>query len=163
MNLKMPVIDQSMETSFRQAFAEVDSDGNGQLDKKEFAQFLLATGQDFGSKYIFEIVDSDHSGTISIEEFLRFGRAIADMNAKKDFKRYLNLVFISCDVGKKGTLTSAEFMKFMKYIGMPISFFDRRKAMKTFDTDGNGTFDFDEILGHLNLKELSELTGGMNG
>jgi Ca2+-binding EF-hand superfamily protein len=149
-NVNMPVLDKAMENTFREAFSSIDTDGSGELDKKEFQQFLIATGQDFGNKYLFQIVDSDHSGTISIDEFLRFGRALSDLISNGDTRRYLSLVFSSCDVGKKGTLNTAEFLKFMKYIGQPISFFDRKKILKIFDADGNGTFDFDEIVGHLN-------------
>jgi Ca2+-binding EF-hand superfamily protein len=145
-NVNMPVLDKAMESTFREAFATIDTDGSGELDKKEFQQFLAATGQDFGNKYLFQIVDSDRSGTISIEEFLRFGRALSDLISKGDVRRYLSLVFTSCDVGKKGTLNTAEFLKFMKYIGQPVSFFDRKRVLKIFDADGNGTFDFDEIL-----------------
>jgi Ca2+-binding EF-hand superfamily protein len=150
-----------MEESFRQAFAEVDTDGSGQLDKKEFQKFLEATGQDFGSPYIFQIVDSDHSGTISIDEFLRFGRAVGDITSNGDVRRFLTLVFTSCDVGKKGTLNTEEFLKFMKYIGKPVKFFDKKKVLKVFDNDGNGTFDFDEIVKKLDLVALGKIA--LNG
>jgi Ca2+-binding EF-hand superfamily protein len=150
-NVTMPVIDEEMEAAFRQAFSEVDNDGSGELDKKEFRQFITATGQDFGNKYIFQIVDADRSGKISIDEFLQFGRAVAGMALNGDFKQYLKLVFTSCDVGRKGALTCKEFLKFMKYIGQPVGFFNRKKVMKLYDGDGNGTIDFNEILGHLKL------------
>jgi Ca2+-binding EF-hand superfamily protein len=101
---------------------------------------------------VFDIVDSDHSGAISCDEFLRFGRSLCDISARGDLRRYLNLVFDSCDIGRKGKLTQKEFLTFMKYIGTDVGFFSEKKIFKQFDADGNGTVDFDEILAHIDVQ-----------
>jgi Ca2+-binding EF-hand superfamily protein len=148
----LPAIDQALEPIFRENFSRLDTDGNGELDKNEFKTFLEITGQTVNNKYVFDIVDCDHSGAISFAEFLRFARSLSDISARGDVRRYLSLVFSSCDIGRKGTLTQKEFLKFMKYIGHDIGFLSQKKVFKQFDADGNGTIDLDEILAHIDVQ-----------
>jgi Ca2+-binding EF-hand superfamily protein len=148
----LPAINQELEPVFRENFARLDTDGNGELDKKEFMAFLEITGQTANNKYVFEIVDCDHSGAISFDEFLRFARSLSDIAARGDVRRYLSLVFASCDIGKKGTLTQKEFINFMKYIGHEVGFLSQKKVFKEFDDDGNGTIDLNEILAHIDIQ-----------
>jgi Ca2+-binding EF-hand superfamily protein len=154
--IDFPSIDFNMEDLYRKSFAKVDVDGNGRLSKKEFKQFQDECGKGFNCKYLFEIIDTDHSGTISLDEFLRFGRAIGDIVLDGDFKKWLKLIFDSCDRGKKEKLNPSEFRTFMEYVGKPLSFFDRTKTLKIFDADGSGTVDFDEIIAGLDLDSLEE-------
>jgi Ca2+-binding EF-hand superfamily protein len=148
----LPAIDQALEPVFRENFVRIDSDGSGHLDREEFATFLELSGQTANNKFVFDIVDADHSGSISLDEFLRFARALGDIASKGDLRRYLSLVFASCDIGRKGTLVEKEFVTFMKYIGHPIGFFKKGKTFKQFDADGNGSLDLDEIMAHFDLQ-----------
>ena len=160
-------IDPDCQRGFREAFASVDADKNGQLDKKEFRRFMVQAGQEKLSKYIFEVIDKDHSGGVSIDEFLEFGQAMWDIVTKKDMTRYLKMIFDACDVGpkgpdgkevKKGYLTYKEFLKFMKYTGAKIGIFERKKAFKNYDEDGNGKIEFSEVMSKINfvLKSMTK-------
>ena len=153
-------IDPECERGFRETFASVDKNGNGTLDKKEFRQFMILANQEKLSKYIFEVIDKDHSGDVSIDEFLEFGQAMWDIVTKKDMTRYLRMIFDACDHGKKGPdgketkkgyLTYKEFLKFMKYTGAKIGFFQRKSAFKNYDQDGSGTIEFNEIMAKINF------------
>jgi calcium-binding protein CML len=149
--IALPEFEPSREEEFRAAFEQVDTDNNHELSKEEFKQFIELTKQTANSKYVFDIIDTDHSGAISLDEFFRFVKALSEFKGSGEPRRYLSLVFLSCDIGKKGTLTQKEFIKFMKYIGHDVGFLNQKKIFKQFDNDGNGTIDFDEILAHLNI------------
>ena len=61
-----------MELMMRQSFKEVDVDGSGSIEMKEFKEFLRNTGVPMSKKEInmmFMIVDVDSSGTVDMEEF----------------------------------------------------------------------------------------------
>jgi Ca2+-binding EF-hand superfamily protein len=152
--------DQKLEAKYREIFARYDTDGNGQLGRKEFRKFLEEASIWNLTEYAFDIVDSDHSGGVSFEEFFRFARADedrvhvsrreADSSPRKaDDRRFFNMVFDSCDMGKKGALTRSEFFRFMKYIGRPVRFFNRKKTFNQCDVDRNGSIDLEEILIYL--------------
>lgn len=153
-------IDPECQQGFRDAFNAVDENHNGTLDKKEFRKFMVQAGQERLSKYIFEVIDKDHSGDVSIEEFLEFGQAMWDIVTKKDMTRYLKMIFDACDKGKKGPdgkevkkgyLTYKEFLKFMKYTGAKVGFFQRKKAFRNYDEDHSGTIEFTEIMSKINF------------
>jgi Ca2+-binding EF-hand superfamily protein len=156
---EMPNIDLVMETQFRELFTKLDTDGNGQLSKKEFRAFAAQCDPPISSPYLFEIIDTNQNGNISIEEFLAFGRTLMPMVLGGDFEGYLKLVFESCDKGTKGKLTPAEFRKFMKYVGQPVGFFSRGKTLKIFDTDGSGTIDFNEIMEGVDKEKVMKSLG----
>ena len=161
------MIEPDCQRGFREAFDKVDTNHNGRLDKKEFRQFMIQAGQERLSKYIFEVIDKDHSGDVSLDEFLEFGQAMWDIVTKKDMRRYLKMIFDACDVGskgadgkevKKGYLTYKEFLKFMKYTGAKIGLFERKKAFKNYDEDGNGKIEFSEVMSKINfvLKSMTK-------
>jgi len=55
-----------------EAFNHFDADGNGRIDKKEFAQLMLGLDDQITDEEIeigFSIIDRDGNGTIDFEEF----------------------------------------------------------------------------------------------
>jgi Ca2+-binding EF-hand superfamily protein len=155
----MPNIDALLESLYREAFAQVNTDGNGQLTKQEFRQFAAKCDPPIVCPYLFEIIDTNHNETISIEEFMAFAHSMTRIVANGDFEACLKLVFDSCDKGKKGKLTPEEFHTFMKYVGQPVGFFIRGQTLKIVDADGNGTIDFKEIMEGVDIEKLTKYMG----
>lgn len=143
--VEMPSFDPA-DKIFSDAFAEVDKNGSGALDKKEFREFMVQANQGKISKYLFNIIDKDHSGKVTLDEFLAFGRAMYQFVTAGDVTSYARMIFEACDKDKNGQLSMSEFCKFMKYTGNDVSVFKRKKTFKQWDSDGNGTIDFDEVV-----------------
>lgn len=62
-----------MEEDLRNAFVQLDKDGNGYLDRQEFADCLVNSGLEFSDKemnLLMSAADEDMDGKISIEEFM---------------------------------------------------------------------------------------------
>lgn len=136
---------------FKTAFEQVDKDRNGFLDKKEFRQFMIQAKKEKVSKYMFNVIDKDRNGRVSLPEFLEFGRAMWAIISTGDSRAYMKMLFDACDTSDKGHLTKKEFLRFMKYAGSPVSFFQREKQFKKWDADGDGTVDFEEIMQKINF------------
>mmetsp|Transcript_49815 Transcript_49815/g.128165 ORF Transcript_49815/g.128165 Transcript_49815/m.128165 type:complete len:446 (-) Transcript_49815:191-1528(-) len=64
---------QKMEEQLRNAFVQLDKDGNGYLDRQEFADCLVNSGLEFSEKelnLLMSAADEDMDGKISTEEFM---------------------------------------------------------------------------------------------
>mmetsp|Transcript_49812 Transcript_49812/g.128160 ORF Transcript_49812/g.128160 Transcript_49812/m.128160 type:complete len:89 (-) Transcript_49812:191-457(-) len=62
-----------MEEQLRNAFVQLDKDGNGYLDRQEFADCLVNSGLEFSEKelnLLMSAADEDMDGKISTEEFM---------------------------------------------------------------------------------------------
>jgi Ca2+-binding EF-hand superfamily protein len=138
-SVTVPPVDPSVVQASCQGFALYDKGNKGKLERKEFAQFVQDTFPGGLHPNLFDIVDSDHNGSISFMEFLTWSKAVA-----RGPQSWLKLVFDSCDIGRKGKLSKSEFMQFLNYNNVAVSFFEKTATFKKFDTDGNGSVDFDE-------------------
>jgi calmodulin len=70
-------IDQYMLQELREAFNQFDRDGNGVIDRKEFAALLDALDSGMSNQDVeigFSEVDRDGNGTIEFGEFLSWWR-----------------------------------------------------------------------------------------
>lgn len=150
LQVDVPTFDPS-DKIFEEAFREVDTDKSGHLDKKEFHRFMVLAGQQKLSKYIFNIIDKDNNGRVSLQEFQAFGRAMFAIVQQGNLQPYLKMIFEACDKENKGYLTSSQFMKFMKYTGNKVGFFQKKKEFKNWDADGNGKIEFEEIISKINF------------
>jgi Ca2+-binding EF-hand superfamily protein len=83
---------------------------------------------------------------VSPDEFLEWAQAAWELSNKQDLRRYLGIVFISCDTERKGSLNKKQFLKFMKFVGAPVGFLHRTDAFKAFDTNASGTVELSEIV-----------------
>lgn len=62
----------SDEATLRSDFEQFDTDGNGTIDRAEFASLLDFLGVEFSSQQIdvaFHAIDDDKSGKIEFQEF----------------------------------------------------------------------------------------------
>ena len=131
----------------KEAFNQVDADGNGLLDMKELSSFMEANG--FDSSYaqlVFAIFDGDHDGTISWKEFIEF---IQVLNSEDELQLF-HLLFKAMDLDNSGSLSYDEVQKFLSYFGVVISDQEAQQFIEVFDKDHNGALSFDEIMQALN-------------
>jgi len=105
---------------------EFDADGNGVLDFEEFLDMVHQL-QAFQAKK---------------EEILMHDRPDEEVQACK-------AVFDTLDRSATGSITEADLQECFEKIGNPQSDSDISKMVETFDSDGNGTIEFDEFMGML--------------
>lgn len=152
-SFSVPEFDPELLEEYRKEFDRIDTDKNSYLDKKEFKQYLLEQG--YSKKMVkvtYQIVDCNHDNKISFEEFASFVQASVKIISENDVNEYLQLVFNSCDKNKDGKLDKKEFTKFMKFMNIPVGFFQKDKKFKKVDTDNSGTIEFPEILQFYNFE-----------
>lgn len=148
----VPEFDPELIEEYRKDFNRVDKDKNSYLDKKEFKQYLLEQGYEKKMvKVTYQIVDRNHDNKISFEEFACFIQASVKYVSENDINSYLKLVFDSCDKNKDGKLDKKEFTQFMKFMDIPVGFFQKDKTFKKIDTDHSGSIEFPEITQYYNF------------
>lgn len=146
-SFSVPDFDPDLLDEYRKEFDRIDTDHNHYLDKKEFTQYLLNQG--YSKKMVkvtYKIVDINHDGKIAFDEFAEFIQSSVKIVEENDVNAYLKLVFKSCDTNHDGSLDKKEFAKFMKFMNIPVGFFQKDKKFKQVDTDGSGNIDFEEIM-----------------
>ena len=104
------------EASFERmqaVFEELDADGNGTLDKFEFAQALMRFGGGIFSPRdvaaVFEACDIDSNGQISVEEFRKVALAELQLVFPSDVNLFVTVYSIK-DISEITQSFSADFM-----------------------------------------------------
>lgn len=156
-SFSVPEFDPDLLDEYRKEFERIDTDHNHYLDKKEFTQYLLEQGYTKKMvKVTYQIVDGNHDNKISFDEFANFIQSSVKIVEENEVNSYLQLVFNSCDKNKDGKLDKKEFVKFMKFMNIPVGFFQKDKKFKKVDTDGSGSIEFPEILQYYHFVMANE-------
>ncbi|OHS95851.1 EF hand family protein [Tritrichomonas foetus] len=136
-----------------QEFSKYDKDKSGRLEKEEFIVWLVEGGTKRKiAKHIFYVVDSNHDGHLSFEDFKNYAVLQQNLIIKGQTKEYAKMVFDAVDVDKKGKLNKKQFKKFMKIMSTPVKRYKLSHVFKSYDTDNNGTIEFDEISRMIDFK-----------
>lgn len=134
-------------------FDYCDKDNSGEIDYKEFKQFLeLSKIPKSRAKYMFPMIDTDHSGKISYKEYENFVNLCYKFVATGDIRSYVRFWFDFCDEDKDQALNMKEFVRFIKCCAGKINVLNRKKQFKEWDRDGNGKVDFEEIMSRIVFK-----------
>lgn len=127
----------------RKAFADIDADGDGQIDKGEIIRMLQKTGVNDAdaeqeAERIMQSTDDDGNGAISIEEFAQAEVAaqLADPNLVKDG-------FQNLDEDGDGFVDVHELRK---AFGEGETFNAVKDMIKEIDADGDGRISWDEFM-----------------
>ena len=142
--------------SLAKDFSKYGLNGDGFLNKKEFVLWSTDRGTDKKvAKHLFYVADFNNDGILSLDEFRHFALIQQEMIVQDEVHKYARMIYTSvrsrCNY--PGGLKRKEFLKFMELMNTPVGFFERKKIFKQYDTDKDGTVDFNEIMARIYFKQ----------
>ena len=159
----------AFEKQVREVFQQYDDDKNGNLDKKEFMNFLndirksltVPPCDEYLFNQIMAVIDKDGSGTIEMEELIDNLEKIFPILCMptKDQEDYITSAFHDVDIDGSGSLEKAElFLLF----NLQADLFNKERCkhwqvdyiINQIDDDGNGIIDLGELL--MNYRVICE-------
>ena len=146
--------------SLARDYGKYDTNGDGRLDRTEFVKWLVAGGvKEKTAKDMFFVADSDNDGSISLDEFKAYAQLQQNMILKDDIEPYARNIYnaIKARSGNNEGLNKKEFLKFMDLMNMHVKLSKKSKTFKSYDFDGSGTVEFDEIMRQIEYKRSTLL------
>ena len=124
--------------------SHLDKNGDGEIDYKEFINAVKKLHKR-GNAYD-DALDTANLGVVGI--LASKLREIIDESAHdaKSLKR----LFLEFDEDQNGTISTNEFQKIFKKLGLPVNKSEVRKLMKKIDRDHDGLVDYGDFLSALN-------------
>ncbi|XP_052587715.1 calcium-binding mitochondrial carrier protein SCaMC-1 isoform X6 [Peromyscus californicus insignis] len=119
-------------------FEDLDRNGDGVVDILELRDGLHNWSSSFGSnseKEIFQNADSNADQALDFEEFVQY---------LQDHEKKMKLAFKSLDKNNDGILDASEVIDAVKSLGIHISLTQANDILRSMDSDGSMTIDWDE-------------------
>ncbi|XP_051021712.1 calcium-binding mitochondrial carrier protein SCaMC-1-like [Acomys russatus] len=119
-------------------FEDLDRNGDGVVDILELREGLKHWSAAFGSdseKDILEAADSNADFTMDFEEFVQY---------LQDHEKRMKLAFSSLDKNNDGVIDASEIIAAVGSLGIHISLSQANEILKSMDSDGSMTIDWDE-------------------
>ena len=148
-------------TTLAELFTQIDTDGSGSVDVKEFRLGLRSVGllfDDISIESLLTLVDTDGDGQLEKDEFCARIGAMIDEEATtpaavlsrlciylRANRTTAQALFEELDTDGTGDLDSAELRTVLAHIGVDVSLEAAEKAMKALDVDGDGTLETQEL------------------
>ncbi|XP_052078729.1 switch-associated protein 70-like [Mytilus californianus] len=114
---KGPSLEKESTEKIKAMFMKIDTNGNGMLDKNEFADFLKGLGLNMSEKesnLVFNSVDTNKSEQISFEEFqIYFCNHIMNETETAECVNVMRKAFLEADRDGSGTLNFREFTEYV--------------------------------------------------
>jgi Ca2+-binding EF-hand superfamily protein len=148
----------------KELFAEMDVDADGSITQDEFMRGMQRLNVPINAKEVdilYKRFDQDESGTIEYDEFidmvgfqsrdeimviLRDIREAIDDEARSTSPAAIKRVFSNMDENGDGKIDKSEFAKAMIELKVPVGDSQIDKIFDVYDTDNNGSFDYNEFL-----------------
>ncbi|XP_012607158.1 mitochondrial adenyl nucleotide antiporter SLC25A24-like [Microcebus murinus] len=133
-------------------FEDLDRNGDGVVDIVELKEGLKNWSSSFGpdsEKVIFRAGDTNADSKLDFGEFLRY---------LQDHEKKMRLAFNSLDTNKNGVIEVSEILAALKSMGMNISEEQAVEIIKSMDTDGTMTIDWDEWKYYFLLHPATNIT-----
>ncbi|XP_049976912.1 calcium-binding mitochondrial carrier protein SCaMC-1-like [Alexandromys fortis] len=135
-------------------FEDLDRNGDGVVDIVELRDGLRNWNSTFDSdseKTIFRAADSNADAGLDFEEFVQY---------LQDHEKKMKLAFKSLDRNNDGVIDASEIVAAVKSLGIYISLAQANGILKSMDSDGSMTVDWDEWRDYFFLhpaKNISEI------
>ncbi|CAC5425133.1 SWAP70 [Mytilus coruscus] len=114
---RSPSLEKESTEKIKAMFMKIDTNGNGMLDKNEFAAFLKGLGLNMSEKesnLVFNSVDTNKSEQISFEEFqVYFCNHIMNETETAECVNVMRKAFLEADRDGSGTLNFREFTEYV--------------------------------------------------
>nr|XP_044994710.1 calcium-binding mitochondrial carrier protein SCaMC-1 isoform X2 [Jaculus jaculus] len=119
-------------------FEDLDHNGDGVVDILELRDGLRNWSSSFGGdteKEIFEAADANADSKLDFEEFVQY---------LQDHEKKMKLAFNNLDKNSDGVIDASEVVAAVKSLGIHISESQANSILKSIDSDGSMTIDWDE-------------------
>lgn len=132
--------------SLKKEFDSIDTDHNGELDRKELERFMEKNNFEIEFVNIaIKLFDEDGNGRISFDEFVKFTQALSKLD--KDPFLLQRMLFATLDQDNSGYLDEKEIYQFFKnFSSEKVTEEDVKNIMENLDTNEDGKLSFDEIM-----------------
>jgi calmodulin len=134
--------------TLQEAFASIDTDGSGFLDRSEVEKLLQLMGKPCSKTELDGIMselDADGDGAVNFVEFQIYWGERGGVSKFTENMRMLEDAFKSIDTDGSGFLDPSEVKKLMQLMGKHYDRSELNKIMSELDPDGDGFVDFDEF------------------
>ncbi|KAK1328871.1 hypothetical protein QTO34_011041 [Cnephaeus nilssonii] len=137
-------------------FQDLDRNGDGVVDIAELREGLKNWSSTFGmesEKEIFKAGDTNADSRLDFQEFMQY---------LKDHEKKMRLAFNSLDLNKDGEIETSEIITGLKSLGIDVSEAQAKNILRSMDSDGTMTIDWDEWKYYFLLhpaKTIDEIAG----
>ncbi|VDI13951.1 switch-associated protein 70 [Mytilus galloprovincialis] len=148
--LKRPSLEKESAEKIKAMFMKIDTNGNGLLDKLEFANFLKGLGLNMSEKesnLVFKSVDTNKSEQITFEQFQNyFCVHIMNETETAECVNAMRKAFLEADRDGSGTLNFREFTEFVWEKNRSARMTKILKSFANITTDEISFNDFEKLV-----------------
>jgi calcium-binding protein CML len=141
---QLPVLSSTMRQR-KNAFDEVDRNGDGFISKDELRNVIMQFGMMISNEELetmIELADSDGNGLV---DFTEFSNLMDNYCLDESSEQKLENLFSVIDVNKDGYLSESEIANMLKRLGEKVRRKDVRKMIREADKDKDGLVSFHEF------------------
>mmetsp|Transcript_33860 Transcript_33860/g.80997 ORF Transcript_33860/g.80997 Transcript_33860/m.80997 type:complete len:745 (-) Transcript_33860:519-2753(-) len=152
------------KNAIHRMFLHIDADGNHEINKSQFEEFLKSVGLsdslglDFACQ-AFQLMDLDQSGDIDLDEFIAFSKISRHMPA---IRRLIIKFFDFVDVNGDRSVELEELDQAREYLGLPAISEDDRASLMALSND-DGELEFDMITNFVTIFKLKAIIRDFQG
>ncbi|VDI13950.1 switch-associated protein 70 [Mytilus galloprovincialis] len=147
---KSPSLEKESTEKIKAMFMKIDTNGNGQLDKNEFADFLQGLGLNMSEKesnLVFNSVDTNKSEQICFEEFqIYFCNHVMNETETAECVNVMRKAFLEADRDGSGTLNFREFTEYVWEKNRNANMSKILKSFSNVSTDEISFEDFEKLV-----------------
>lgn len=129
-----------MDDELKKVFKRFDANGDGKISSSELADVMRALGSPPTADELRRMMtemDTDRDGFVDLKEFMDFHCGDEGKEIRDAFEIY--------DQNKDGKISARELHRVLKSLGDGCSIEDCSRMIRSVDSDGDGSVDFEEF------------------
>ena len=138
----------------RVLFYEIDTSGNGRINKEEFRVFVHNLGaviSEQESDFVFDVIDQNSTRSIEYSEFYNyFVKFVLGETSASEAEAKLRSAFLSADRDGSGAISFTEFVEVAMSQGQKLAMAQLMQAFKDIDDNSDGTIAAKELHNYVN-------------